>query len=86
MRYKSIEQLPKSVREELPSGAQEIYLRVYNSAWDNYENAKNYTGEESREETASQVAWEAVKKQYEKANEDARWEEKYSPTKLNRRE
>ncbi len=86
MRYQSIEQLPQSVRDELPTGAQEIYLRVYNSAWDNYENAKNYTGEESREETATQVAWEAVKKQYEKANEDARWEEKRGPTKLNRRE
>lgn len=76
MPYDNVQDLPKSVRDVLPPHAQEIYLNVYNSAWENYKKAENFTGEESREETASKVAWSAVKKQYEKVNNSKMWEEK----------
>jgi cation transport regulator len=50
MPYKQITQLPDSVKNNLPKGAQEIYKQVFNSAEDQY-------GEEDR---AHRVAWSAV--------------------------
>ncbi len=78
MPYDRVENLPRSIRDALPPHAQEIYLKVFNSAWDNYGKAEKYTGEESREEIASKVAWAAVKKKYEKANNSKKWEERNS--------
>jgi cation transport regulator len=56
MPYRSIRELPKSVKGNLPKHAQEIYKEAYNSASEQYED----------EETAHKVAWSAVKKVYEK--------------------
>ena len=56
MPYISIEDLPKNIQKHLPVQAQEIYKKVFNSAWQEY----------SDEPTAFKVAWTAVKKQYEK--------------------
>jgi cation transport regulator ChaB len=36
MPYKSLVELPASVRDNLPKHAQEIYKEAYNSAWDQY--------------------------------------------------
>ncbi|BES72822.1 putative cation transport regulator ChaB [Marinobacter nanhaiticus D15-8W] len=66
MPYDSKSDLPDSVRDKLPSGAQEIYMNAFNSAWDEYSNPKDRRGNESREETAHKVAWAAVKEKYHK--------------------
>ena len=75
MPYSSIEDLPASVRDNLPKHAQEIYKEAFNSAWDEYKDADDRRGDASREETAHRVAWAAVKQKYEKG-EDERWHTK----------
>lgn len=64
MTYRSIRQLPRSVKDNLPKRAQEIYKEAFNSAMDQY----------GEEETAHKVAWSAVKKKYKK--EGDRWVKK----------
>jgi cation transport regulator len=71
MPYDSISELPKSVRESLPEGAQKIYRAAYNSAWDEYADPDDRRGDASREETSHRIAWAAVEKKYEK--KDDRW-------------
>ena len=65
MPYDTLDDLPESVRRNLPHHAQEIYRAAYNSAEDRY-------GEESR---AHRVAWSAVENKYEK-NESGDWTDK----------
>jgi cation transport regulator len=67
MPYKQITQLPESVKNNLPKGAQEIYKEAFNSAEEQY-------GEEDR---AHRVAWSAVENKYEK-NEKGNWVQKNS--------
>jgi cation transport regulator len=67
MPYKQITQLPDSVKNNLPKGAQEIYKEAFNSAEEQY-------GEENR---AHRVAWSAVENKYEK-NEKGNWVKKNS--------
>lgn len=76
MPYDSVKALPESVREHLPQHAQEIYKEAYNSAWDQYEDPEKRRGDDTREETAHQVAWAAVKKQYEKDEDSGQWKRK----------
>jgi len=66
--YDKISDLPDSVKENLPKGAQEIYKEAYNSAHKEYKDPEERRGDASREETAHKVAWAAVKKKYEKSN------------------
>ena len=75
MPYKNIDDLPEQVRGNLPKHAQEIFLAAYNSAWDEYKNPKDRKGDSDREETSFKVAWAAVKKKYEKG-EDDKWHTK----------
>ncbi len=67
MPYRSIQELPDSVRDNLPRHAQEIYQAAFNSAYDEYD----LKGEE-REQRAHQVAWSAVKNSYHK-NDSGDW-------------
>lgn len=66
MPYENVDELPAAVKDNLPSGAQTIYMNAYNSAdeehtdWDEGEKA--------------QYAWGAVKKSYEK--KDDKWVKK----------
>lgn len=76
MPYKDLDELPKSVRDNLPQHAQEIYMKAFNNAWDEYADPEERRGDASREETAHKVAWAAVKKVYEKDEESGRWKEK----------
>jgi cation transport regulator len=76
MPYDKIKELPDSVRDNLPKHAQEIYMEAYNSAWDQYKDPDDRRGEASREETAHKVAWNAVKKKYEKDEKSGEWKEK----------
>jgi cation transport regulator len=75
MTYKSIRELPDSVRDNVPKHAQEIYKEAFNSAWDEYADKDARRGDASREETAHKVAWAAVKKDYRKGDDD-KWHAK----------
>lgn len=62
MPYKTIKELPEQVKV-LPSAAQRLFMRVFNSA-----------SKDEDEETAMKMAWSQVKKTYEKA--DGKWKKK----------
>jgi cation transport regulator len=68
MAYESVSELPKSVRN-LPSRAKALYMKAYNSCWDDLEN----TDEAAREKASHESAWSAVKEQYEKDDETGEW-------------
>jgi cation transport regulator len=73
MPYQNLNELPESVRDNLPHHAQEIYPEAYNSAWDQYDRPQERRGDASREETAHKVAWAAVKNKYEKNEKSGKW-------------
>ena len=70
--YRTDAELPDSVKDNLPSHAQDIYREAFNSAWEEYKDAAKRRGNESREEVAHKVAWAAVKQKYEKIGEEWR--------------
>jgi cation transport regulator len=75
MPYLSTEELPTSVKNNLPVHAQHIYMKAFNNAWEEYLNPDKRRGRASREEVAHKVAWAAVEKQYKKGK-DGKWVEK----------
>ncbi|TDY82849.1 UNVERIFIED_ORG: cation transport regulator ChaB [Pantoea allii] len=75
MPYSKRTDLPDNVKHVLPAHAQDIYQQVFNSAWEEYKEAKDRRGDDSREEVAHKVAWAAVKKEYEKGDDD-KWHPK----------
>lgn len=75
MPYRTNQELPDSVKDYLPSHAQDIYREAFDSAWEEYRDPGKRRGDESREEVAHKVAWAAVKKKYEKVGEE--WTPKY---------
>lgn len=72
MPYARNEDLPESVRAHVPKHAQDIYRAAFNHAWDEYADASNRRGDESREEVAHKVAWAAVKEKYQRGD-DGHW-------------
>ena len=66
MPYSSSDQLPPSVRNHLPSHAQDIYREAFNHAWASYAHI------DRQEQIAHRVAWAAVKRQYHK-DPDGTW-------------
>lgn len=76
MPYDKNSELPESVRNALPEHAQDIYRGAFNSAWDRYDDPEKRRGDQSREQTAHQIAWAAVKKQYEKDPDSGEWQKK----------
>lgn len=75
MPYVRLDELPASVRDNVPKHAQEIYKEAFNSAWDQYEDPDDRRGDATREETAHRVAWAAVKEKYAKGD-DGKWHAK----------
>lgn len=67
MPYRSNEDLPPSLQEQLPPHAQDIYRAAFNNAWDR--SAESDPAR--REETAHRIAWAAVKRRYRKSG--GRW-------------
>jgi len=65
--YKSLKDLPKGVKDNLPKHGQEIYQAAFNHAFAKYCNKSDV------EELAHRVAWAAVKKKYAKSA-DGRWQ------------
>lgn len=76
MPYETISDLPKSVRDNLPKHAQEIYQEAFNRAWSEYAEPGERRGNASREEVSHKVAWSAVKQVYQKKN--GKWVRKIS--------
>jgi cation transport regulator len=72
MPYDKRSELPDSVRDNLHSHAQDIYMEAFNSAWDQYDDPEDRRGDASREEVAHRVGWSAVKNVYHK-NDDGDW-------------
>jgi len=73
MPYRTINDLPESVRDNVPEHAQEIYLAAFNSAWEQYDQPSERRGDDTREETAHQVAWATVKRKYQKDEKSGKW-------------
>ncbi|HET9223297.1 MAG TPA: ChaB family protein [Roseiflexaceae bacterium] len=76
MPYKRLNDLPDTVRDNLPEHAQEIYRAAFNSAWEQYDQPEERRGGRSREETAHAVAWSAVERTYKKDERTNNWVEK----------
>lgn len=75
MPYKKINDLPKKVKDNLPKGAQNIFMKAFNNAWENYKYPADRQGHASREAVVNKVAWAAVKKKYKK-NSKGEWVKK----------
>jgi len=65
MPYKSNNQLPDSIKNNLSEHAQTIWRKAFNSAHKQYES----------EQIAIKVAWSAIKKIYKK-NKEGKWVKK----------
>jgi cation transport regulator len=76
MPYRTLTELPENVQKHLPKHACEIYMKAFNSAWEQYDRPEERRGDASREETAHKVAWAAVKKEYQKDNHTGDWKRK----------
>lgn len=72
MPYSSTSRLPASVKNSLPKGAQTIYRKAFENAWEEYKDADKRRSRSSREEAAHKVAWSAVKTKYKK-NDEGKW-------------
>lgn len=76
MPYQTNKELPDSVKENLPEKAQDIYREAFNSAWEQYADPDDRRGNQSREAIAHQIAWSAVKNEYEKDEDSGQWKKK----------
>ena len=75
MPYKTNDDLPENVSNVLPKHAQDIFREAFNIAYDEYKDPEDRKGDSDQDETARRVAWSAVKKKYEK-HEDDKWHPK----------
>lgn len=75
MPYKDNSALPPRIVNHLPNHAKTIYREAFNNAWKEYENPEKRKAGGTQEEIAHRVAWAAVKRKYEK-NEEDNWIEK----------
>lgn len=66
MPYQNNDDLPDSVKDNLPPHAQDIYKEAFNSAWEQYKDPEERREGRDREETSHAVAWSAVKEKYHK--------------------
>ncbi len=73
--YDTTNELPDSVKSVLPKHAQEIYMKSFNSSWEQYKDPEKRRDDADREEVAHRVAWSAVKQKYEKG-QDGNWHKK----------
>lgn len=69
--YQKIEELPHSLRNELPENAQLMYLAVYQRVWETTAMGGE-TGEEALADTAHEAALQEVQRRFEK-DDDGNW-------------
>jgi cation transport regulator len=70
MRYESVEDIPETLQDVLPEEAQQIYLEVYQEAWDDYTEGEG--GELSRDGVAHRQAMHAVRQEFVQSK-DGQW-------------
>ncbi len=68
MPYKNISSLPENLQKILPTHAQEIYIKAYNNALEQYKDPEKRRGNDDLETVAHKVAWAAIEKEYKKDN------------------
>jgi cation transport regulator len=78
MPYQKTSELPEAVRDHLPAHAQDIFLNVYNNAWNEYTDPSKRQGGESQEQAAFRVAWAAVKRESQKNEQTGQWEPRHA--------
>jgi cation transport regulator len=81
--FNSLKDLPYLIKDELPPHAQEIWMKSYNNALQEYQNPKNRRNPaESADVTAYKVAWAAVDTEYKKDKSTGKWvkKEQWGPT------
>jgi len=71
MPYRSILDLPASVRNHLPPPAQEVYRAAFNHAF------AAHVGDPRQEEAAHRIAWSAIKRHWVKVGDQ--WVERETP-------
>jgi cation transport regulator len=76
MPYDKNADLPESVKNVLPAHAQDIYREAFNSAAKEYGDPSKRRDNRSLEEVSHAVAWNAVKKEYEKDESSGEWVKK----------
>jgi cation transport regulator len=69
LQYETINDLPKTVRN-LPKPAKTLYLKAFNSAWDELADSGS---DSSRDKAAQEAAWSAVRAEYEKDEDTGEW-------------
>jgi cation transport regulator len=69
--YKSKSDLPKTLREYLPEELQDIYLKAYQRAWEEYEDTQG--GDIGREAVAHRDAMMAVEHDYVYHEDMGKW-------------
>ena len=74
MPYEKTTDLPKTLQETMPKGAQEIYIEAYNQAFEEYEEGRG--GEAGQEAVAHRDAMHAVNEQYVHDSETGKWHRK----------
>ncbi|MFQ5952305.1 MAG: ChaB family protein [Candidatus Omnitrophota bacterium] len=67
--------VPSQLRDKLPKKAQDIWVKAFNNAFEQYKDPKKRWGKQSLDEVASKTAWSAVKKEYSKGK-DGKWHKK----------
>jgi cation transport regulator len=75
MPYSKISDLPSNVKNPLPTGAQRLWMSVFNS--NHSRCTKNGGSSSSCDDVARIAAWGAVKKKYKKGK-DGKWAPKKS--------
>ena len=71
MSYESIADLPKHIRRDMPEEAQELYKKVFNRSWNNYDDDKG--GDLGREGVAVRDAMNAVRQEFEQDEDTGTW-------------
>jgi cation transport regulator len=74
MEYKSIEELPDTVRDILPEEAQELYLKGYNQGWEAYD--EETSSDLSHESVAHRQGWIFVQKEFVQDEGTGEWHRK----------
>ncbi|MGH8594116.1 MAG: ChaB family protein [Gammaproteobacteria bacterium] len=72
MAYRTVSDLPKALRKQLPRHAQELYLAAYSRTWEKCAASEDYQDERSMAETAHKAGLFAVEMEYEK-DEHGQW-------------
>jgi cation transport regulator len=73
--YRKVEELPDSVKDNLPKSAQDIYKEAFNNAWDRFKDPSKLKYGGDRETASHRVAWFAVKKKFKKTKK-GKWVKK----------